>query len=183
MNFPGFSNGFSNSMSSNSVAHCPTEDVLLDYVSGHLDPAKAAMFDRHADGCAQCAALRTAQSAIWRSMDEWKSAPVSEGFNRELWRRIDAEEQGASWTQRVAGMMTFGLWKRIAPVALAMAVAVTVFVLHSGDEPGKPATRTPASIVLTVSDADQLEQTLDDIQLLHEVDTEAAAAKVPSRVM
>src|SRR5580698_10572085 len=89
MNFSGLSN---------SMTNCPTEDVLLDYVSGHLDPAKVAMFDHHADGCSQCAALRTAQAAIWRSMDEWKPEPVSEGFNRELWRRIDAEEQNASWT-------------------------------------------------------------------------------------
>jgi anti-sigma factor RsiW len=170
---------------SNSMTHCPAEDVLLDYVSGHLDPVKVALFERHADGCAQCAALRTAQTAIWRSMDEWKPAPVSEGFNRELWRRIDSEEQTASWAQRIAGMMTLSLWKRVAPVALAMTVAVTVFVLHSGNESGKPVTNAPASIVLTVSDADQLEQTLDDIQLLHEVDAEAAAAKAkaPSRIM
>jgi anti-sigma factor RsiW len=172
---------------SNSMTPCPAEDVLLDYVSGHLDPAKVAMFDRHADGCAQCAALRTAQAAIWRSMDEWTPAPVSEGFNRELWRRIDAEEQASSWTtdwaHRLTGMMQVSIWKRVAPVAVAMAVAVTVFVLHSGNEPGKPVAKTPAAIVLTVSDADQLEQTLDDIQLLHEVDAEAAAAKAPSRVM
>jgi len=172
---------------SNSMTHCPTEDVLLDYVSGQLDAVKVAQLDRHADGCAQCAALRAAQTAIWRSMDEWKPAPVSEGFNRELWRRIDAEEQAASWTtdwaQRLAGMMQVSLWKRLAPLAVAAAVAATVFVIHSGNEPGKPVTKTPTSVVLTVSDADQIEQTLDDIQLLHEVDAEAAAAKAPSRVM
>jgi anti-sigma factor RsiW len=168
----------------NSMTNCPPEDVLLDYVSGQLDAAKVAMFDRHAEECAQCAALRTAQVAIWRSMDEWKPAPVSEGFNRELWRRIDAEEQAASWTTNWARrLMQVSLWKRVAPLAVAGAVAALVFAIHSGNEPGKTVTKTPASVVLTVSDADQIEQTLDDIQLLHEVDAEAAAAKAPSRVM
>jgi anti-sigma factor RsiW len=182
MNFPGFPK----SMTSNSMTHCPTEDVLLDYVSGNLDPAQAATFDRHADACAQCAALRTAQAAIWRSMDEWKPAPVSEGFNRELWRRIDAEEQAASWTtnwaHRLTGMMQVSIWKRVAPLAFAMAVAVTVFVLHSDNEPGKPVTKAPASIVLTVSDADEIERALDDIQLLDAVDAASTPTK-PSRVM
>ena len=172
------------SESTNSMTHCPAEDVLLDYVSGHLDPVKVALFERHADGCAQCAALRTAQTAIWRGMDEWKTAPVSEGFNRELWRRIDSEQATESWTQRITGMMTFGVWKRVAPVALAMAVALTVFVLHSGNEPAKPVTNAPASIVLTVSDADQIERALDDIQLLDAVDAASApATQKPSRVM
>ncbi len=181
MNFPGLPN----SMTPNSMTHCPDEDVLLDYVSGHLDPVKVALFEHHADGCADCAALRTAQAAIWRSMDDWKPAPVSEGFNRELWRRIDAEEQSATgWAQRLTGMMQVSFWKRVAPVAVAMAVAVTVFVLHSGNEPSKPVTNAPASIVLTVSDADEIERALDDIQLLDAVDAASKPAKSkPSRVM
>ena len=37
--------------------NCPTEDILLDYTAGHLDPAQAALFERHADHCAHCARL------------------------------------------------------------------------------------------------------------------------------
>jgi anti-sigma factor ChrR (cupin superfamily) len=174
MNFPEFSN--------NSMRSCPTEDVLLDYIAGHLAPAKAVLFELHAEGCADCAALRTAQNAIWRSLDEWKPAPVSESFNRDLWRRIDAEAQASSWTERLAGMMQIGIWKRVAPLAVAMAVVVTAFMLdHSGSQ--KPPVNAPAAVVLTQSEADQLERALDDIQLLHEVDAEAAAAKPESTLM
>ncbi len=66
--------------------NCPSEDVLLDYTAGHLDPVKVELFDRHADGCARCAELRAAQLAVWRGMDAWKPEPVGEDFNRELWQ-------------------------------------------------------------------------------------------------
>jgi len=173
------------------MTHCPTEDLLLDYTAGCLDPVQAALFERHADQCAHCAALRTAQAAVWRSLDEWNPAPVSAGFNRELWRRIDADARKPSWSgewmgewkRGFAAATQFSLWKRVAPLAVAVALVVTGFVLdHSGNQPAKPA--NPAtSIVLTIGDAAQLERALDDIQLLHEVDAEAAAAKPDSKLM
>ena len=151
----------------NFMTHCPTEDVLLDYISGSLEPAKAAMFERHADQCAHCAALRTAQAAVWRSMDEWKPAPVSEGFNRELWRRIDAEPEASAW------MFRFSFWKQLAPLAVAMALVVTAFVFdHSTRQPLKPA--SASAVIVTVSEADQIERALDDIQLLEAADTSVA---------
>ncbi len=84
-----------------------------------------------------------------------------------------------------AGSWRFGFWKRAAPLAVALAVMVTAFMWdHSAKQSGTPLPATGAvPIVVTVSDADQLEQTLDDIQLLHEVDAEAAAAKSESRAM
>ena len=170
MNFPEFSN------SKSSMTHCPTDDVLLDYTAGHLDAVKAALFDRHADGCARCASLRTAQAAVWQRMDEWKPAPVSAGFNRELWRRIDAEAQASSWTHRLAGVMQFSLWKRAAPLAVALALVVTAFVFdHATPQPGKPVATTGTAIVVTVSEADQLERALDDMQLLDAADSDASA--------
>ena len=159
------------------MTHCPSEDVLLDYISGSLEPAKAAMFERHAEQCAHCAALRTAQAAVWRSMDEWKPAAVGEGFNRELWRRIDAEPEASSWTFR------FSFWKQVAPLAVATALVVTAFVFdHSTRRPLTPtATSTP--VVVTLSDADQIERALDDIQLLQAVDASPAPVKAASNLM
>jgi anti-sigma factor RsiW len=166
------------------MTNCPTEDVLLDYTAGCLDPVQTALFERHADQCAHCAALRTAQAEVWLRLDEWKPNPVSAGFNRELWRRIDADSQSPSWTSRLAEVMKFDFWKQVAPLAVAVALVVTGYVLdHSGHPLAKPQTNTTASIAVTVSDADQLEQALDEIQLLHQVDAEAAAAKADSRVM
>jgi anti-sigma factor RsiW len=162
-----------------SMTHCPTEDVLLDYVAGKLGPEQTLRFEEHAATCASCAALQNAQVATWRELEAWKPEPVSEGFNRELWRRIDAD--AAAGSRGLAVALRLNLWKRIAPLAVAMAALVAAFVL---DHPGKPTVlrhaTTTAAIVVTASDADQLERALDDIQLLHEVDSESAPLKKAS---
>ena len=158
--------------------NCPTEDVLLDYTAGRLEPARAFLFERHAESCTRCEELRAAQSAVWLSLDEWKLAPVSAGFNRELWRRIDADAQTPSfWTRDLARelheALQFSFWKRLAPLAVALALVATAFVF---DHSGKPRANAAAAVVVTVSDADQLDRALDDIQLLHEATTPAKPA-------
>ena len=165
------------------MTQCPTEDVLLDYTAGRLDPVKAALFEQHANQCARCASLKTAQAAVWQRMDEWKPARVSEGFNRELWRRIDAEEQSSAWG--VSGLRRFSFWKQVAPLVVATALVVTAYVFdHSATRPGiMPVASTNTAIVVSVSDADQLERALDDVQLLHEADAVSATAKPASSVM
>jgi anti-sigma factor RsiW len=162
--------------------NCPTEDVLLDYTAGHLDRAQTAVFERHSDNCERCGRLRAAQSAVWRTLDEWKPAPVSESFNRELWRRIDADAAGLSgWSRDLAAALQFGFWRRVAPLAVALALIVTGFVLdHSGSPAVQSGHGGNGPIVMTTGEADQLDMALDDLQLLHEVDV---AAKPASGVM
>jgi anti-sigma factor RsiW len=161
--------------------NCPNDDILLDYVAGRLNRTQASLFEAHADHCARCAALRVSQTAVWQSLDEWKPAPVSEGFNRELWRRIDADARESSWTRELAAALQFNFWKRLAPLALAVALIATGFVFdHAGKQPGTVQTNSPASIVVTASEADQLDRALDDLQLLHEVDTTAVAQPASS---
>ena len=165
---------------------CPTDDMLLDYIAGRLNRTEAAHFDAHADRCARCAALRASQAAVWQSLDEWKPAPVSAGFNRELWRRIDADAHQTSWTRELAAALQFSFWKRLAPLAVAVALIVTGFMFdHSGTRAMIVPTNSPAPIVVTASEADQLDRALDDLQLLHEVDASSAAApaKPDSSVM
>jgi len=165
--------------SETNMTNCPTEDILLDYTTGHLDPARKALFEFHAEAFTHCSALRAAQTAVWRSLDEWKPEPVSSGFNREFWRRVDADAKKSSWHELV-GALQFNFWKRVAPVALGVALVVTAFVFdHSGSQPGKAGTPSTAAIVVTASEADQLERELDDIQLLREVDAASAPAKKP----
>jgi anti-sigma factor RsiW len=166
------------------TTNCPSEEILLDYTAGCLNRTQAAVFDAHADQCAHCSALRMSQAAIWQSLDEWKPSPVSEGFNRELWRRIDADARKSSWTHELASALQFSFWKRLAPLAVAMALIVTGYVFdHSGKQSGKLQPGIPASIIVTASEADQLDRALDDIQLLDEVDAAAAPASPASSVM
>lgn len=155
--------------------HCPAEEVLLDYVAGRLDAAQTARFEQHAGGCAHCRTFCTEQRTVWRDLDRWQPAAVSEGFNRELWRRIDAEDGTDSGS--LAGAFGFGLWKRVAPLAFALIVVVAAFVFDHADKRTERKPADAATVVVTATDADQLESTLDDIQLLHEADTDAAPAK------
>jgi anti-sigma factor RsiW len=150
------------------MTHCPTEDVLLDYVAGSLNAARKAEFERHAKECSRCDALVASQAAVWRSLDEWKPEPVSAGFNRELWRRIDADSAAPSWSERLAETLRLQFWKRVAPLGAVLALVVTGYVMdhHSS----RPVTG-PAAVTVSASEADQLERALDDLQLLEAVDT------------
>jgi hypothetical protein len=160
------------------MKNCPSEDVLLDYISGHLDPAQSRLFEKHSGQCASCAALGISQAAVWQCLDEWKPTPVSEGFNRELWRRIDADARHKSWS------LPFSFWKQLAPLAVAMALIVTGYVFdHQGKRSVTIHPDNAPSIVVTASEADQLDRALDDLQLLQEVDTATATAKPASSVM
>jgi hypothetical protein len=173
-----------------SGADCPQEEVLLDYGAGRLGVARAALLDRHAESCERCARVRAAQISVWNDLDAWKPVPVSESFNRDLWRRIDGDPQlscrqrMAEKTHRVAEAMRRNFWISAAPLAVAALLIVTVAVMnHPGRRQGElPATSTTPAVV-TVNDADQLERTLDDIQLIHEVDAVSASAKPNSKVM
>jgi anti-sigma factor RsiW len=157
--------------------NCPTEDMLPDYIAGRLNRAQASRFEAHAEHCARCGAMRMSQAAVWQSLDEWKPAAVSAGFNRELWRRIDADARQSSWTRDLAAALEFNFWKRLAPLAVAVALIATGFMFdHAGKQPGTHQPDSPSSIVVTASEADQLDRALDDIQLLHEVDAPAEPA-------
>jgi anti-sigma factor RsiW len=155
------------------MRHCPTEDVLLDYVAGSLAAAQLAEFERHAKECSRCDALAASQAAVWRNLEEWKPEPVSAGFNRELWRRIDADAAAPSWTARLH------FWKQLAPLAAVLALVVTGFVM---DHHSHPPVTAPAAVAVSASEADQLERTLDDLQLLEAVDT-ATPAKPAADLM
>ncbi len=159
-----------------SMTSCPADEVLLDYTAGRLDAAELAAFESHAESCARCGDLRAAQSAVWVNLDAWKPEPVSSGFNRELWRKIDAEAAQPAWNERL--LASLGLWKRIAPIAVAAALVVTAFVWNDSPRNGHSPTQKKAAIVVSASDADQLERALDDIQLLHEIDAARPEAGV-----
>jgi anti-sigma factor RsiW len=149
------------------MTHCPTEDILLDYVAGSLNATQLAEFERHAKECARCDALVASQAAVWRSLDEWKPGPVSAGFNRELWRKVDADAAAPSWTARLH------FWKELAPLAAVLALVATGFVMDHHSRP--PVATTPAAVAVSATEADQLERTLDDLQLLEAVDTATPA--------
>jgi hypothetical protein len=150
---------------------CPlqTEDIdlLLDDSAGRLarrrmDAGRAALLAQHMEKCPECAAFRKQQKVVWDALDLWEAAPVSMDFNRRLWQRIDAAAT-APWYVNLAESLRLANWKPMLPLTAAILVIAGGFLL---DHPsGKNA--IPG---VSVSEADQVEQTLDDIQLLHQLD-------------
>jgi hypothetical protein len=140
-------------------------DLLLDYSAGRLDArgtAILAQLAQHMETCADCASFRKEQKAVWDALDLWEPAPVSIDFNRRLWQRIDAAA-AAPWYTSLAESLRFANWKPVIPLTAAVLMIAAGFLL---DHPGA---RNPAADI-SVREADQVEQTLDDIQLLNQLD-------------
>jgi anti-sigma factor RsiW len=145
---------------------CPLQteeiDLLLDYSAGRLDARRSAMFAQHMENCPDCAAFRQEQKAVWDALDLWEPAPVSMDFNRRLWHRIAAAAE-APWYTSLAESLRFANWKPAIPLTAAVLLIAAGFLL---DHPGH---RNPGAGI-SVREADQVEQTLDDIQLLNQLD-------------
>jgi len=145
---------------------CPLQteetDLLLDYSAGRLDARETAVLAQHMESCPACASFRKEQKAVWDALDLWEPAPVSVDFNRRLWQRIDAAA-AAPWYTSLAESFRFANWKPVIPLTAAVLLIAAGFLL---DHPGA---RNPARGI-SVREADQVEQTLDDIQLLHQLD-------------
>jgi anti-sigma factor RsiW len=154
---------------------CPLQkektDLLLDYSAGRLDAASAAALAQHMENCPACASFRTEQTAVWNALDMWEPAPVSMDFNRRLWQRIDAAA-AAPWYRSLRDSLRFTDWKPVIPLTAAILVIAAGFLLdHPRANPGSNALVTGFSVTsVSLKEADQVEQTLDDIQLLQQLD-------------
>jgi len=155
--------------------NCPiqneeTAELLLAYTARRLDPAKTAILESHMDVCAQCAQFRTQQELVWQALDAWEAPPVTPDFNRRLYQRIESEA-AAPWYTRLF-TTPWAMWKPAIPLACAAMLIMAGFVL---DHPASLAPSTSPAIRVSVTEAEQVENALDDLQLLRQLDTGAAS--------
>jgi hypothetical protein len=147
---------------------CPLEagnahEVLLEYPTGRLDPAAQAALESHIAECFDCQEAVGGQAAVWDALDAWEPAPVTVDFNRRLWQRIDrVEAERANWFS-----MT---WKPALPVAAAFLLLMGVFMVERPHE-RLPLQSATGSDGVTLTEVDQVEATLDDLQLLQQFDS------------
>jgi hypothetical protein len=153
-----------------------TIDIVLDYPTGRLDRARAASFEEHMAVCAECSAFLAGQNEVWKALDGWKPEAVSIDFNRRMWQKIDAAA-AAPWYRKLADSLRMGAWKPALPLAAAVLLVATAFVMdHRPSVSVTPGVAGNAGV--SISEADQVEKTLDDIMLLRQVD--AAAGNLPN---
>jgi|SRR5579872_6383774 len=142
--------------------NCPSRshenrELLADYVAGNLAPERAAALERHLESCVECTRFVEEQRLVWDAMDQWEPQPVSADFNRRLYHAID-REQPARWFERLLGP----LWRPVLPLAAACLLIVAGLVLHA------PQAAVPVDSRVGV-EPEQVERTLDDMQMLREL--------------
>jgi anti-sigma factor RsiW len=158
-----------------------TIDVLLDYSAGKLDKLRSTRFEQHIPACSECSAFLAGQSHVWQTLDTWQPEPVSMDFNRCLWRRID-DAAAEPWYRKLADSLRMGAWKPAVPLtAAAFLVAAGFMMDHQTKGPVTPGVEPSYSV--SVTEAEQLENTLDDIQLLRQLDAASGGEANGSKTM
>jgi anti-sigma factor RsiW len=139
-------------------------DWLLDYSAGRLNREHAALMASHVETCQECGRFVDAQQRVWNALSQWEVDPVSAGFDRRLYRTIDA--QPVSWRDRLFRPLE-PLWRPIIPLAAACLLIVVGVVLHA---PQATLTMAPSQAAVEKTEAEQVERTLDDMQMLRELE-------------
>jgi anti-sigma factor RsiW len=159
---------------------CPIEsqenlELLLDYGSGKAGGPLAGAFREHLETCAACREAVAGQRQMRAALDLFDAPEVSLSFNRQLYRRI---EEPTRWSERLREVFSRPLrellfWKGV-PVAAAAAVVLVAGMLLQRPQPSRPG----ASIMLEVSQPEQVLHALDDMEML---DTFDQAVPAPGR--
>lgn len=143
----------------------------------------------HFELCPACREASLQQAALWKTLDAWNVPAVSSGFNRELYARIDAA-LAQPWYERL-GASIRPLFAR-PPLALALAgFAIAVgFVL---DHPSTPisishfarphANASATAVPVSRREAEQVEKTLDDLEMLRQFDLATEEKESASKSM
>jgi hypothetical protein len=148
---------------------CPIEsqenaEVLLSYSARRLNPESTVILEAHMELCPACREFRDGQRALWEALDQWEARPVSADFDRRLYRKIEEQEQLGWWARIFGPTRPMFLRPALPLAAMACLVLVAGFIL---DEPGKmlaPAVESPQ----VVREVEQVERTLDDLDMLRQ---------------
>jgi anti-sigma factor RsiW len=149
--------------------NCPIKtqensDWMLDYAAGRLDGERAALVERHVETCHDCARFVEAQQVVWNALSQWSPQPVSADFDRRLYREIGRATH-VSWVDRIFRPLQ-PLWRPVVPLAAACLLIVAGVVLHT---PQAMVSSGDSRARVEKIEPEQVERTLDDMQMLREL--------------
>jgi len=158
--------------------NCPIKthenrEWLLEYSAGRLDRERTAIIERHMEACPACARFVEEQRVVWDALGQWESPELSADFNRRLYQKID-QAQPSSWLAK----FLHPFWRPMVPVAATCLLIVAGVVLHTPTAVVNPAHSRVESV-----EPEQVERTLDDLQMLRELSITPAQEADTSRPM
>jgi len=157
-------------------------DWLLDYAAGRLRDERNGLLARHMETCGDCAGFVRAQQAVWNALDQWDPEAVSMDFDRRLYRSIE-EARPSSGLPRMFRRLfrpLQPLWRPVVPLAAACLLIVAGVMLHRPQTVIAPADGTAR---VEKIEPEQVERTLDDMQMLRELAGTPEQGGNPSKSM
>lgn len=147
---------------------CPIEtqenaELLLSYSARRLNEESTAILDAHMQMCPACREFRDGQRALWEALDQWEARPVSPDFDRRLYRRIEEQEQLGWWARLFGPSRPVFLRPALPLAAAACLVLVAGFIIDDPARLVSPRVDSPQ-----VREVEQLERTLDDLDMLRQ---------------
>ncbi len=154
-------------------------EILLAAGAGldHLGETAAA----HLRQCESCSETFAQQSALWNHLDSWTVPEVSSSFNRQLYAKIDAS-MAEPWLDRVARQIAWFFAQPSLAIGVAALVIVAGFTLDHSRSNLQPRNNS-ASHRVSTSEAEQVEKTLDDLEMLRQFDLNAEEKQATSKSM
>jgi len=168
--------------------NCPIEtlenaEVLLAYCARTLDPETTLILERHLAVCPMCKEFQHKQQAVWEALDAWEAMPVSPDFNRRLYQRIEAEAQTSWWTRITRPLRPAfgpGLLSRGVPLAATLCLLVLAgVILQRPDDVVAPEGLASDARMESIQ-PEQVERTLDEMELLRQFRATTDAGTVNS---
>ena len=134
----------------------------------------------HLADCPSCAEAFARQSELWKILDAWDMPPVSSGSNRSLYAKIDAAA-AAPWYERWASAIKPVFAQPSFAIGMAAVVIVGGFFFDHSAPSVKPVAN-PA-VQVSTTEAEQVEKTLEDLEMLHQFDPGSEEKDASSKAM
>ena len=159
--------------------NCPIQnnnsEILLDFCSRRLSFESTLLVEEHIENCQECKAMTASQKAVWDALDQWEAEPVSADFDRRLYQRIEKRGDGPwAW---LAGLAS-GLQFRPALTVGAACATVLFAAMLSRGPLLNISQQADSKDRVEVTDIEQAEQALEDMDMLNKLGVVAMASDV-----
>ena len=153
-----------------------TAEQLLDYCARRLDAETTALLDRHVEVCAECQEFVLGQRMVAEALEAYErfTPSISDDFDRQLYARIEAEQEDGWWKRAWRRLFAAGepvhwrpaLTMAAACVVIAGGLLVRQTMIVAPATPDVSGEEVAAAPVVEKQDLESLNQALEDLEML-----------------